>query len=97
MGEQSIVLEDGVDRALVRWQVFDFLVEKKYLARGGLFESGYQAQQCGFATARWTQQGKKFVGLNVCRDVIESSDGVVAAAEYFHDIADTERLSGSRV
>ena len=69
--EQGIVLEHGVNRALVRWQTFEVFVEQQDFTLGGLFESRDQTQERRLAATGRTEQGKKFVVLDLQRNVVE--------------------------
>ncbi len=67
------------------------------LATLRLFQTGQQAQQCGFAAAAWTQQRDEFAGFHRQRDLIEHGEWSGLAVEGVADAADLDRNAGRLV
>ena len=65
MGEEGVILEDGVDITLIRRQVGHVLAVQQNLARGGLVEPGDHAQTGGLAAAGGTEHGEELTILNI--------------------------------
>ncbi|MNN42007.1 hypothetical protein D3C81_1561590 [compost metagenome] len=65
MREQRVVLEHGVDVALVRRQAGGFLAVDADGAGRGLLETGDQAQAGGLARAGRAEHGEEFAVLDV--------------------------------
>src|SRR6516225_5240987 len=87
MGEQGVVLENGVDAALVgRKGVQTFAVHPDF-AGGGLFETGDEAEEGGLAGAAFAEKGKEFARSDLQRDMSQN----FAPAEALGDVAHFEQ------
>ena len=78
MGKEGVVLEDGVDVALVGRTIGHVRVAEVNRARAGRLEAGDHAQGGRFATARWAQHGEELAVLDVEHQVIDRHDLVEA-------------------
>ena len=90
MGEQGIFLEYGVDLTLIGGQTGNILSVKQYLTVICIKKSGNDTQQSGFAAAGRTQQGDKFIFINIQRNALEHPltvkilDDVFQFDEFLH-------------
>ena len=75
MRKQRIALEHHVDGAPVRWCRRDIRTAKHYAAFVGSFEAGENAQQRGLAAARWAEQRKEFIRIDVEAETINGGEG----------------------
>ena len=65
MGKECVVLEDGVDRAIVGGLGVEARAVHANFAGGGLLEAGDQAEQRGFAGAGFAEESEEFAGGDV--------------------------------
>ena len=86
--EEGILLEDGVDLALVGRDVHDVLAVKEDLALGGLQEAAEDAQQCRLAAARGAEQRDELIFVNVKRDALENDLSVLKALDNVLELND---------
>ena len=73
MREERVMLEDSVHAALVGRKRVEALAVHPDFAGSGLFESGDQAKQSGFAGAAFTEQGEKFARGDLQRKSFRTS------------------------
>lgn len=71
MRKKRKVLEDQVDRSLVRWSSGDVNPVEQNCPGGGLLEPGDHPQQSGFAATARAEKGEKLTAMNVERDAID--------------------------
>jgi hypothetical protein len=81
MGEEGVVLEDGVDVALVRRLVRDVGAVQEDPARAREVETGDESQAGGLAGARGTQQGEELAVGDAQIDVVDRDDVAEAASD----------------
>ena len=90
VGEQGIFLEYGVDLTLIGGQTGNILSVKQYLTVICIKKSGNDTQQSSFAAAGGTQQGDKFIFINIQRNALEHPltvkilDDVFQFDEFLH-------------
>ena len=65
MGEQGVILEDGVDVTLIGRQAGGFFAVNADRPRARLFEAGDQPQAGGFTRAGRAEHGKELAVLDV--------------------------------
>src|SRR5882757_808483 len=87
MRKKGVVLEDGVDAALVRSEGVQALAAHPDFAAAGLLEAGDETQQRCFARTAFTEEGKEFSRGDFERDVLQD----FVRAETFGDAADFEQ------
>ena len=80
VGKQRVMLEYGVDGAPVRRQFLDILAEQSQGSLADVLESADDPKQCGLAAARGTQQGEKFIVLNLEMDIVKRTHRVRSRA-----------------
>ena len=88
VGEEGILLEDGVDLALVGRDADDVLTVEEDLALGGLQEAAEDAQQCRLAAARGAEQRDELIFVNVKRDALENDLSVLKALDDVLELND---------
>ena len=74
MGKQRVVLEHGVDVALVGRHAFGGLAENLDMALVGLLEAGDEAQAGGLARARGAEHGEELALGDVEGDAVDGPD-----------------------
>ena len=79
VAEEGVVLEHETDFALAHMLGGDVLAVKEDVAAVGVFQSGDDAQERGFAAAGRAEQGNEFAGGDVEVDVFQR----VEVAEVF--------------
>ena len=72
MWKERVVLENGVDAALVRRKCLQPLAAHPYLSGSRLLESGDQAKEGRFAGATFAEQREKFARSDVQRNVLQN-------------------------
>ena len=73
VGEQRILLKDGVDIPLVRRKSVNALAVKDDVAAVRLNKAADDAQRCGFAAAAGTENRNEFLFVNIKVDIIEDN------------------------
>lgn len=91
VGEEGVVLEDGIDWAQVGWGLGNGFGIELDITGVGLFEAGEDAEQGGFAAAGRAEQGEVFTGTNGEAEAAENGGGV----ETFGQVEDFEPPGGS--
>src|SRR6185437_9343287 len=81
MRKQRIVLEHGVDVALVGRHAFGGLAENLDMTLVGLLEAGDEAQARGLARARGAEHGEELAFGDVERDAVDGADRAEPAAD----------------
>ncbi len=81
MRKQRIVLEHGVDVALVGRHAFGGLAENLDMALVRLLEAGDEAQAGGLARARGPEHGEELTFGDVERDAVDGADRAEPAAD----------------
>ena len=81
MGEQGVVLEHGVDVALIGRHAGHGAAVDQHLARGRLLEAGDQPQAGGLARARRPQHGEELAVGDVEADVVDGPHLAVVPAD----------------
>ena len=89
VGEEGILLEDGVDFALVGRDADDVLTVEEHLALARLQKAAEDAQQRRLAAARGSEQRDELVFVNVKRDALEDDLSVLKA---FDDVLELDKL-----
>src|ERR1700693_1219622 len=82
MWEERVILEDGVDAAAIGRKCVEAHATHPDFAGSGLFETGDEAEQRGFAGAAFAEKGEEFTGSNGERNIFEDAVG----AEIFSDV-----------
>ena len=85
--EQGVVLEDGVDVALVGRYPLHRLARDHDVAFGGIFEPRQHAERGGLAAPRRPQQRQELSRLDLEIDAVDGRDG----AEPFHQLTQLDR------
>ena len=81
VGEERVVLEDGVDVALVGRHAGDVLAVEEDPARVGLLEAGDQAQAGRLARARRPEQREELAVVDLEAHLVDGADVAEAAAD----------------
>ena len=89
VGKEGILLEDGVDLALVGWDADDVLTVEEHLALARLQKAAEDAQQCRLAAARGAEQRDELIFVNVKRDALENDLSVLKALD---DVLELDKL-----
>ena len=93
MREEGVVLENGVDAALVRRKRVETHAVHPDFAGGGLLETGDEAQKRGFSGAAFAQESEEFAGSDLQGNAFQN----IARTKALGDIADFEQSpTGSR-
>ena len=82
VGEEGVVLEHGVDVALVRWRLRHVDAVEQDLALGRFLEAGDHAQRRRLATARRAQQREELAWGDVQVDACDGHE----VAETLHEV-----------
>jgi len=83
VGEQGVILEHGVHRALVGGQRGDVLAVQPHPAMIRLIEAGGNPQQSRLAAARGAEQRKGLALRNVERDVVDGGERAETSGDFF--------------
>ena len=89
VGEESVLLEDGVDLALVGRDADDVLAVEEYLALARLQKAAENAQKRRLAAARGAEQRDELIFVNVKRDALENDLSVLKALD---DVLELDKL-----
>ena len=89
VGEESVLLEDGVDLALVGRDADDVLAVEEDLALARLQKAAENAQKRRFAAARGAEQRDELIFVNVKRDALENDLSVLKALD---DVLELDKL-----
>ena len=90
MGEESVVLEDGIDEAAVGRKGVEARIIHPDFAGARLFETGDEAKKSGFAGAALPEEGEEFAGGNLQGNIFQH----FASAETFGDVANFQQGGG---
>src|SRR5205807_6987496 len=88
MGKSRIRLKHHIDRPPVRWTRRDVFAVDLDAAAVGRGEPADDAQQCGLAAARWSQQRKEFPARDGKIDALDCGHRAIA----LRDVPDTEEV-----
>ena len=83
MREQRILLENGVDLALVRWNIVDFLAIEKNIALVRMNEAADNPQGSGLSTSRRTKQGDKFASPDTEIEIFQNGLAIKGNGDVF--------------
>ena len=89
VGEESVLLEDGVDLALVGRDADDVLAVEEHLALARLQKAAEDAQKRRLAAASGAEQGDELIFVNVKRDALENDLSVLKALD---DVLELDKL-----
>ena len=83
MREECILLEYGIDVALVGRHVVDAVAHKDHIALIRVSKAADNPQGSGFAAAGWTKKGNKLVVVDIQTDVVQHHFAVKGLGDVF--------------
>ena len=90
MWKQSVMLKDGVDLALVRWQADDLFTEQTNRAFGDVLEPGDHLQEGRLAAARGAEQREELGVVDCQVDLVQGDEATIGWAINLAPLSDVD-------